>query len=71
LIGVGGVLGPADAVAYARAGAKLVQLGTASFADPRAGLALVRGLGRWGRRKGIGAWSDLVAPAPSAVAAHG
>ena len=71
LIGVGGVLGPADAVAYARAGAKLVQLGTASFADPRAGLALVRGLGRWGRRKGIGAWTDLVAPAPSAVAAHG
>jgi dihydroorotate dehydrogenase (NAD+) catalytic subunit len=71
LIGVGGVLGPAEAVAYARAGATLVQLGTASFADPRAGLSLVRGLGRWGRRKGIGAWSDLVAPAPSAVAAHG
>jgi dihydroorotate dehydrogenase (NAD+) catalytic subunit len=71
LIGVGGVLGPAEAVAYARAGATLVQLGTASFADPRAGLSLVRGLARWGRRKGIGAWSDLVAPAPSAVAAHG
>jgi dihydroorotate dehydrogenase (NAD+) catalytic subunit len=71
LIGVGGVFGPAEAVAYARAGATLVQLGTASFADPRAGLSLVRGLARWGRRKGIGAWSDLVAPAPSAVAAHG
>ena len=63
LIGVGGVLGPADAVAYARAGAHLVQLGTASFADPRAGLRLVRALERWGRRKGLAAWSELVARA--------
>jgi dihydroorotate dehydrogenase (NAD+) catalytic subunit len=71
LLGVGGVLTPTDAVAYARAGATLVQLGTASFADPRAGLRLARGLARWGRRKGIGAWGDLVAPAPTDVAAHG
>jgi len=67
LIGVGGVLGPADAVAYAHAGATLVQLGTASFADPRAGERVVRGLERWGRRSGIGSWSELVAPAPREV----
>ncbi|HSH76860.1 MAG TPA: dihydroorotate dehydrogenase [Longimicrobiales bacterium] len=60
LIGVGGVLGPADAVAYARAGAQLVQIGTASFADPRAGQRLVRGLVRWGRSRGLGSWQDLV-----------
>jgi dihydroorotate dehydrogenase (NAD+) catalytic subunit len=71
LIGVGGVLGPADAVAYARAGASLVQIGTASFADPRAGLSLAGGLERWGRRQGIGSWSDLVAPAPRELAVHG
>jgi dihydroorotate dehydrogenase (NAD+) catalytic subunit len=70
LIGVGGVLGPADAVAYARAGATLVQLGTASFADPRAGSRLVRRLERWGRRSGVAAWQHLVAPAPAEVVAH-
>ena len=60
LFGVGGVLAPEDAVAYARAGAGLVQVGTASFAAPRAGLRLARGLRRWGRRHGVAAWDDLV-----------
>lgn len=63
LFGVGGVLAPEDAVAYARAGASLVQMGTASFAAPRAGLRLARGLRRWGRRHGVAAWDDLVSPA--------
>ena len=60
VIGVGGILAAQDAVAYARAGASLVQLGTASFAAPRAGPRLVGALNAWGRRHGIGAWSDLV-----------
>lgn len=62
LLGVGGVFAPADAIAYARAGASLVQMGTASFADPRAGARLVRGLERWGRRNGITSWNELVRP---------
>lgn len=70
LVGVGGVVGPADAIAYARAGAALVQTGTASFADPRAGLRLARGLERWGRRRGVMAWGDVVAAPPREVAAH-
>ena len=61
ILGVGGVLGPADAVAYARVGAQLVQVGTATFAAPRAAEQLVRGLERWGRRHRIGSWDDLVA----------
>ena len=64
IVGVGGVTGPEDAAAYARAGASLVQVGTASFADPRAGTRLVRALDRWGRRYGVAAWQDLVRPAP-------
>ena len=60
LLGVGGVSAPVDAVAYARAGASLVQVGTASFADPRAGQRLARGLERWGRRRGVGSWDELV-----------
>lgn len=68
IVGVGGVLAPRDAIAFARCGAALVQVGTASFAAPRAALGLVRGLARWGRRHGVSAWTDLVAagaPAPT------
>jgi dihydroorotate dehydrogenase (NAD+) catalytic subunit len=60
LVGVGGVLTAQDAVAYARAGASLVQVGTASFAAPRAGEQLVRALAGWGRAHGVVAWTDLV-----------
>ncbi|MGB0543765.1 MAG: dihydroorotate dehydrogenase [Longimicrobiales bacterium] len=59
LLGVGGVLAPEDAVAYGRAGAALVQMGTATFAAPRASTDLIAGLGRWGRRHGVSAWDDL------------
>lgn len=62
LVGLGGVSGVADALAYARAGASLVGVGTATFADPRAGEKIARGLVRWGRRNGVAAWSDLVGP---------
>src|SRR5690606_21588151 len=44
ILGVGGIAGPADAARYLRAGASLVQIGTQSFADPRAALRVVRGL---------------------------
>lgn len=60
LLGVGGVLAAEDAVAYARAGAAMVQVGTASFAAPRAGLRLGEALRRWGRRHGVAAWDDLI-----------
>lgn len=60
LVGVGGVLTAQDAVTYARAGASLVQMGTASFADPRAGERLLRGLASWGRAHDVAAWTDLV-----------
>lgn len=62
LLGVGGVLGPGDAVAYARAGATLVQMGTATFASPRAGTDLARALVGWGRRHGVATWDDLRTP---------
>lgn len=68
LVGLGGISGVADAVAYARAGASLVGVGTASFADPRAGEKIARGMVRWGRRNRIRAWTDLVAPAGRAGA---
>lgn len=47
LVGVGGIASAADAVQYLRAGASLVQVGTATFADPRAALRVIEGLRRW------------------------
>jgi len=44
LVGLGGVSGVLDAVAYGRAGASLVGVGTATFADPRAAERIVRRL---------------------------
>lgn len=64
LVGVGGVGSAGDAVAYARAGASLVEVGTASFAEPRAALRIVRELRRWGRVHDVNRWEDLVAPGP-------
>ncbi len=42
VIGVGGILTGRDARAYLRAGASLVQVGTASFADPRCAARVAR-----------------------------
>ncbi len=46
IIGVGGIVNAAHALEYLRAGATLVQIGTASFAAPRAALGVIRGLER-------------------------
>ena len=59
LLGVGGVLAPADAVAYRRVGADLIQVGTATFAAPRAAEDLIYGLVKWGHQHSVLDWSDL------------
>ena len=66
IIGVGGIFAPVDAVAYARAGASLVQMGTATFAGPRAAESLIAGLRGWHRHSGASSWSDLIPPAEAA-----
>ena len=49
IIGMGGIVTPEDAVEFMLAGATAVQVGTASFADPRAVERLARGLESWCR----------------------
>jgi dihydroorotate dehydrogenase (NAD+) catalytic subunit len=72
LLGVGGIGSASDALQYLFAGAFLVQVGTATFADPRSAERIIRDLGRWGQRNGVASVDDLVGaglprPAPAEV----
>jgi dihydroorotate dehydrogenase (NAD+) catalytic subunit len=63
IIGVGGIRTGEDAVQYLLAGASLVEVGTASFADPRAALRVLSGLERFGRRHRIQDIRELIGAA--------
>ncbi len=65
IVGVGGVSAAADAVELLMAGANAVEVGTATFRDPRAPWRVLAGLARWCRRHGVRATAELVS------AAHG
>jgi dihydroorotate dehydrogenase (NAD+) catalytic subunit len=60
ILGVGGIRTGEDAVQYLLAGASLVQVGTASFADPRAALRVLHGLERYGRHHRVSDIRELV-----------
>ena len=53
ILGMGGIVTPEDAVEFMLAGATAVQVGTASYADPRATERLARGLESWCRSHGV------------------
>ena len=63
IVGVGGVSNGEDAVAMLMAGADAVQVGTATFADPRAVWRVAEGLERWMRRHGVASVSELIGAA--------
>jgi dihydroorotate dehydrogenase (NAD+) catalytic subunit len=70
LVGVGGVTSAEDAVQYFLAGASLVQIGTASFWDPRSAERVASQVRRFAREVGVGsmeAWvgTAQVGPSPS------
>jgi dihydroorotate dehydrogenase (NAD+) catalytic subunit len=47
ILGMGGIMTPTDAVEFMLAGATAVEVGTASYADPRATERLAKGLESW------------------------
>jgi len=59
IVGVGGVATGADAVELLMAGADAVQVGTATFFEPRAPLRVVEELERWCRRHRVTKVRDL------------
>lgn len=63
IVGVGGVARGVDAVEMMLAGANAVQVGTASFADPRAPALVLAQLGAWCERHRVHAVTELIGAA--------
>lgn len=63
IIGVGGVRAVEDVVEFARVGASAVQVGTATFAEPRTVGRLGTDLRRWCANQGVERFVDLVGTA--------
>jgi dihydroorotate dehydrogenase (NAD+) catalytic subunit len=59
LVGMGGIVRAEDAVEFMLAGATAVEVGTASFADPRAVENIANGLRRWCASHGVARVSEL------------
>ena len=63
IIGVGGIADPEHVVQYLRAGASAVQVGTATFANPRSTASIITGLDRWCADHGVERVADLIGTA--------
>jgi dihydroorotate dehydrogenase (NAD+) catalytic subunit len=63
IVGVGGVATAEDAVELLLAGASAVQVGTATFADPRAVVTVLEGLESWCGRHGVRRVRELIGEA--------
>ena len=61
IVGVGGVASGWDAVEFLLAGASAVQVGTASFADPRAAQRIQTELVQWAVSRGLTRIADIAA----------
>lgn len=59
IIGVGGIMGPEDALEFIIAGASAIQVGTANFIDPSSGARILKGIEDYLKRHAM-SFSDLV-----------
>jgi dihydroorotate dehydrogenase (NAD+) catalytic subunit len=59
ILGMGGIMRAEDAVEFLLAGATAVQVGTASYADPRATERIAKGLETWCTHQHVAAVTDL------------
>ena len=60
IVGVGGTSSGADVVEFLLAGASAVEVGTATFADPRAPRRILAEFEQWCDRHGVGSVPELI-----------
>jgi len=63
VIGAGGITSAEDALEFLMAGASAVQVGTATFADPLAPIAVIEGLAAYVRATGLASIRDVIGAA--------
>jgi dihydroorotate dehydrogenase (NAD+) catalytic subunit len=63
IVGVGGVARGTDAIELMLAGARAVQVGTATFADPRSPAQVLAEVGRWCRAHRVTRITELIGAA--------
>jgi dihydroorotate dehydrogenase (NAD+) catalytic subunit len=59
VIGIGGIMTGSDALEFIIAGASAIQVGTASFVNPRAAMDILDGIETWLKEKQITRLADL------------
>ena len=59
VIGIGGIASAEDAIAFIMAGASLVEIGAASFADPMLAVKIVDGMEQWVKNHGLNNISEI------------
>lgn len=60
VIGIGGIMTAEDALEFLMAGARAVQVGTATFTNPQASWEVVEGMERWMRENGVESVKEIV-----------
>jgi len=60
VVGIGGIRSGEDALEFLCCGARAVQVGTATFYDPRAPLRIAHQIDAWCRRHGVAALADMI-----------
>ena len=63
IIGCGGIASGSDAIEFIMAGASAVQVGTASFTNPRAPLDVLEGIEQFMRKEGVNKLTDIIGAA--------
>ncbi len=60
VIGCGGITSASDAIEFIMAGASTVQVGSATFSNPRASLDILEGIEQFMQREGINNLTELI-----------
>jgi dihydroorotate dehydrogenase (NAD+) catalytic subunit len=63
VIGIGGIASASDALEFIMAGASAVQVGSATYRNPRAALDILEGIERFMEKEGIKKLSDIIGAA--------
>lgn len=60
VIGVGGIMSAGDGIEFLLAGASAIQVGTASFTDPRISVTILEGISKYLTDKGISDINEII-----------